>query len=110
MGTFKPRRSLRYSVEAMFLGLALLLTAIIWVNRSMNWIEQRQTMLASDAVQGHFRGSKAPNGLWLLGENAVVIIIVKDEVHISHVRRLFPEAEVRLLGAETVSGRPQHRD
>jgi hypothetical protein len=89
-----------FSTEAAFLVFAIALTAGIWAVRSVSWIDQRRETLAGETVHGFSRGANAPNGLWLFGEDAVVVIVVKEEAHIPQISRLFPEAEVRIVRTE----------
>jgi hypothetical protein len=85
----------------MFVGMILASVAFgWWVQRSREWIRQRQELLAgSDSLHGRAivmgRHATAPGLLWVFGEEGVDQMYVTDfSIKAEAVEELFPEASV----------------
>jgi hypothetical protein len=88
----------------MFVVVTLACIFLAWVAYSLNWIMERRAMLETGvdgdynvALTHYLPYTRAPRGLWLLGESGVFRICLGHacELPIDDVKRLFPEADVQ---------------
>jgi hypothetical protein len=93
----------------MFVVATLVAIPLGWIAYSLNWISERRYALANGACR--IGTTRAPAGLWLLGEEGSDIVFFGPEppdgpdAEARRLRRLFPEADVQTL--EEVVNRPR---
>lgn len=92
----------QFRFRTLLLGVTLIgvgFGIVVWVTQSREWIRQRHAIIESP-YSGFLVSRKpirAPGGLWLFGESAFgAVDWYGHPDDLDRVKRLFPEAEVRL--------------
>ena len=101
--THPRRRRFAFSLRTMFVVVALAGVLLAWIGFLLNWIRDRERFAATRALE-YWRDPSdkssvaAPGCLWLFGEPGRGALLVLEPGDIEPDRRLFPEADVDLLG------------
>jgi hypothetical protein len=87
-----------------------------WVHWSREWIRQRQEAIEADNIHyfsavftGHFpelgtpATARAPYGLWIFGEQGIVLIGEIDATQVERTKNLFPEARIKATGQPPIA-------
>ena len=97
------RRWFAFSLRTMFVVVTVAGVLLAWVGYSLDWIRQRERFAATRALEYWPDPSDkspvaAPGCLWLFGEPGRGALLVLEPSDLESGRRLFPEADVDLLG------------
>ena len=99
----RRRRWFAFSLRTMFVAMTVSSILLTWVGFSFDWIRRRERFAATRALE-YWRDPSdkspvtAPGCLWLFGEPGRGALLVLEPGDLEPGRRLFPEADVDLLG------------
>jgi hypothetical protein len=107
----RPERWPQVSLKGFFVLLTLLCVFLGWLGMQVKWIRDRHAFREAcrslPGVSAYFEPfrtqagvydptCRAPSALWLFGERGVKHITVPKRYE-ARIRRLFPEADVRIM-------------
>ena len=107
------RRWFQFGLRSLFIAVALAAIVAVWVAGQLDWIRQRQEIIAEYPTGGTTPGFRAPGLLWLFGEPGIEEVYMRSRIkaererlqrpfheqeereEVERVRRLFPEAIIQ---------------